>query len=74
MSMSHTIDRPDPPRPIIDCLLTAVRCAIRAHTGIDEINFDRWAQSYGCTPDQVEAAFRAEMTKATNSNDVGGDK
>jgi hypothetical protein len=74
MSMSHTIDRPDPPRPIIDCLLTAVRCAIRAHTRIDEVRFDRWAQSYGCTPDQVEAAFRAEMTKATNSNDIGGDK
>jgi hypothetical protein len=74
MIMSHTIDRPDPPRPIIDCLITAVRCAIRAHTRIDEINFDRWAQSYGCTPDQVEAAFRAEMTKQTNSNPYGEGK
>jgi hypothetical protein len=62
------------PRPLIETLPKAVRCAIAAKSQLEEINLTRWAQSYGVTEQDVEAAWIHELTKETNARECGEGK
>ena len=73
MSMGRTVDRPEPPRPVFETLPKAVCAAIRHGNDLAGINPDRWAETYGCTAEDVVAAWQKALTRiAPNSVEVEG--
>lgn len=53
-------------------LESAIRCAIRNETTWADLKPSRWAETYHCTPSDVERVWKAELTKETNANPVEG--
>jgi hypothetical protein len=54
-------------RPLIESLPLAVKTALAAHTRLAELNTERWAQSYGCTPGDVVQEWQRQI----NAQEVG---
>jgi hypothetical protein len=62
MSMSATPERPCKPQPAFNSLPAAVE-AYLDHGNLIPPNLARWAQTYGCKPDRVEAEFIRQRQK-----------
>ncbi len=78
MSMSATVERHEPPRPLILSLPMACRTAVEAGTVLAEMNLIRWAESYQCLESDVVEAFEKALWNHTqqpqNSFEEGSDK
>jgi len=65
VSMSRTVNRPDPPRPLFETLPSAVRAAIAHGNSLPDINLTRWSATYHCGVEDVKAAWEKAQWIAT---------
>jgi hypothetical protein len=69
----HTEEPFQEPRPVFATLPHAVATAVRFGNSPEDINLARWAETYGCSPEDVEAEFGRALTKIPPAIDCDGD-
>lgn len=61
--MTH--ERGTAPRPVFETLPAAIATALKHDNTLADINVCKWAETYGCQPEQVRAEWERQQWQHT---------